>query len=108
MKASLSKHAPDLPFKAVVTAERLGKLVSTARRARAWTQDDLAAKADVSRISVARAESGDTRLALHLWLKMLWACDQLERLDEFLDPAKDETGATLAIQSLPTRVRRGK
>jgi DNA-binding XRE family transcriptional regulator len=98
----------DLPYPALQTAQRLGRLVNVARRARAWTQEDLAAKADVSRITVVRAEKGDASLGLWLWLKLLWACDQLHRLDDLLDPAKDENGSALALDALPTRIQRSR
>lgn len=105
--ASKSTHH-DLPYPAVQAATRLGHLVSVARRARAWTQEDLAAKADVSRATVVRAERGDSSLGLYLWLKLLWACDQLERLEEVLNPAQDKTGVALALEALPTRIHRSR
>lgn len=38
--------------------QRLGERVKDARRARGWSQGDLAAAADVSRATVARIEAG--------------------------------------------------
>ena len=96
----------DLPFRVVQVTERLGQLVNVARRSRRWTQADLAAKAGCSVSTVASAERGDPRLAMYLWLKVLWATGQLERLDAALDPELDAEGVKDLQAQLPKRIRR--
>jgi len=98
----------DLPFAAAQIAERLGELVSTARRARGWTQADLAAKAQVSDSTLYAAERGDARISLQHWLRLLWATDQLDRLAEAIDPAKDTPAVREMLSNLPRRVRRSR
>lgn len=96
----------DLPFQAVRVAERMGHLVSVARRSRRWTQADLAAKAGCGLSTVAAAERGDPRLGLQHWLKLLWATDQLQRIDAALPPELDDAGVKELHAHLPKRVRR--
>jgi transcriptional regulator with XRE-family HTH domain len=98
----------DLPFTAARTAERLGELVSAARRSRGWTQADLAAKAEVSVSTLYAAERGDARIALQHWLRLLWATDQLDRIAAAIDPAQDEQGVRAMLSDLPRRVRRSR
>ncbi|HSW14611.1 MAG TPA: helix-turn-helix domain-containing protein [Solimonas sp.] len=87
-------------------AARMGHLVSVARRSRRWTQADLAAKAGCGLSTVAAAEKGDSRVALQHWLRLLWATDQLERIDEALPPELDNDGVKELHARLPKRVRR--
>lgn len=86
-------------------ADRLGNLVSIARRQRLWTQADLAAKADISLSTVLDIEKGSPSVQLGLWLKALWALDQTDRLIKFAQPSADEEGVGMMVQQLPKRVR---
>lgn len=103
MKTSLVKD--ELPFAAAEVLDRLGLLVSIARRQRLWTQSDLAAKAEVGLNTVGKIEKGSPSVAFGHWLKVLWAVDQTERLADVASPDRDKTGVLLMIQRLPQRVR---
>lgn len=96
----------DLPFKAARVAARMGHLVSVARRSRRWTQADLAAKAGCGLSTVVAVEKGDARVAFQHWLRLLWATDQLPRIDEVLPPELDSDGVKELHARLPKRVRR--
>lgn len=95
----------DSPYPVVRAAQRFGELVNIARRARGWTQADLAAMSGISVSTLYAAEKGDARIALHAWLKLLWATGQLDRISEVLDPMKDESLRGDWLASLPRRVK---
>lgn len=102
MRRSIDKEL--VPHLAVEVAERLGILVSVARRQRLWTQADLAAKAEVGLTTLAAIERGGLQVQLGHWLKVLWAVDQLHRLAELSRPDGDATGVELMVERLPKRV----
>jgi ribosome-binding protein aMBF1 (putative translation factor) len=70
-----------LPFEAENVSLALGETISLARRARFWSQGDLAAKMGVSVNTVVNLEKGRPSVSLAQVLKALWTLDRLHVLD---------------------------
>ncbi|MCB4349480.1 helix-turn-helix domain-containing protein [Burkholderia cenocepacia] len=84
MKKAL--HADLLPFEAEEVVTSLGETVTLARRAREWTQADLASKMGASVNTVVNIEKGRPSVAFGQVLNALWALDLLGGLRESLRP----------------------
>ncbi|MCA8050706.1 helix-turn-helix domain-containing protein [Burkholderia arboris] len=81
-----SLHADLLPFEAEEVVTSLGETVALARRAREWTQADLASKMGASVNTVVNIEKGRPSVAFGQVLNALWALDLLGGLRESLRP----------------------
>ncbi|WP_334043693.1 helix-turn-helix domain-containing protein [Burkholderia ambifaria] len=79
-------HADLLPFEAEEVVTSLGETVTLARRAREWTQADLASKMGASVNTVVNIEKGRPSVAFGQVLNALWALDLLGGLRESLRP----------------------
>lgn len=103
VKKSLSPQM--LPFEAEEVVTSIGQTVSLARRARGWTQSDLAGKMDVSVNTVVNLEKGRPSVAFGQVLMALWT---LDRLDVLRDAARVESDPVIqkeALSRIPRRAR---
>lgn len=94
-----------LPFEAEEVVTAIGQTISLARRARGWTQPDLAAKMDVSVNTVVNLEKGRPSVAFGHVLMALWT---LDRLDVLRDAARAELDPVIqkeALSRIPRRAR---
>jgi ribosome-binding protein aMBF1 (putative translation factor) len=96
-----------LPFEAEEVADAIGQIISLARRARGWTQADLAAKMDASRDTVMSLEKGRPSVSFGQVLKALWTLDRLDILREVTQTELDPVLQAEAIARMPQRVRGG-
>jgi transcriptional regulator with XRE-family HTH domain len=103
MKVSASKAI--LPLQAEDALQRLGQRINVARRARSWTQADLAAKAGVSLSTLAAIESGAPTVQIGFYLSVLHVIDALEGLEHIAVLGTDREAIELLTESLPLRVR---
>jgi DNA-binding transcriptional regulator YiaG len=94
-----------LPFEAEEVVTSIGEAVSLARRARGWTQSDLAAKMGVSVNTIVNLEKGRPSVAFGQVVMALWTLDRLDVLRAAgrveLDPVVQQE----ALRRMPQRAR---
>lgn len=83
----------------------LGKEISTARRVRRLSQEDLAQRIGASLSTVRRMEEGYAGTALHTFLRALHVLGRLEDLMRVMAAENDAAGMQLMREQLPQRVR---
>ncbi|ALM85820.1 helix-turn-helix domain-containing protein [Bordetella sp. N] len=84
---------------------RLGQEISTARRARRLSQEDLAQRIGTSLSTVRRMEDGHPGTALHAFLRALHVLGRLADVVNVLATENDALGMELMREQLPQRVR---
>nr|WKF56525.1 hypothetical protein HUO10_000983 [Paraburkholderia busanensis] len=94
-----------LPFEAEEVATSIGKKIQLARRARGWTQSDLAAKMGVSVNMIVNLEKGLPSVAFGQVVMALWVLDGLDVLREAARVDLDPVIQQEALSRLPQRVR---
>lgn len=91
---------------AVVTAvRRLGANIALARKRRQWSQEYLAERAGVTRITERRVEEGKLGTGIGAYVAVLWALDLHRDLELLAGPALDTEGLTLMDARLGERIR---
>jgi len=71
---------------AISAIASLGKAVRRSRRARAMTQEDLAERARVSRLTVLKIESGNPGVAMRAWASVMEVLGLLDAFRDLSDP----------------------
>jgi ribosome-binding protein aMBF1 (putative translation factor) len=99
------QSADILPYRASQLIEQIGQRISLGRRARLWTQADLAAKIGVSVNTLVSIEKGRATVAFGLIVKALWALDCLDGLEQVAKPEDDGAVQMAASRNMPLRVR---
>jgi len=84
---------------------RLGQDISTARRVRRLSQEDLAQRIGTSLSTVRRMEDGYPGTALHTFLRALHVLGRLEDMVKVMATENDTLGMELVREQLPQRVR---
>ena len=84
---------------------RLGQEISTARRVRRLSQEDLAQRIGTSLSTVRRMEDGYSGTALHTFLRALHVLGRLEGVLKAMATENDALGMELVREQLPQRVR---
>ena len=84
---------------------RLGRDLSTARRIRRLSQEDLAQRIGTSLSTVRRMEDGYPGTALHTFLRALHVLGRLEDVLKVMATENDMLGMELVREQLPQRVR---
>ena len=84
---------------------RLGQDISTARRMRRLSQEDLAQRIGTSLSTVRRMEDGYPGTALHTFLRALQVLGRLEPMVKVMAMENDALGTELVREQLPQRVR---
>ena len=84
---------------------RLGQDISTARRIRRLSQEDLAQRIGTSLSTVRRMEDGYPGTALHTFLRALHVLGRLEDVVRVMATENDALGMELVREQLPQRVR---
>jgi DNA-binding XRE family transcriptional regulator len=100
-----STSSPVLPFAVDDALRALGQRIATARKARYWTQSELAAKAGVGLNSVVNIERGAQTVQIGIWFLVLWAMDLLDALEGVARLEDDQEGLASLKNRLPRRVR---
>lgn len=93
------------PAAVTQTVVRLGANIAAARINRRWRQQDLAAKAGVSRQVIIRVEAGHLGVGIGAYVAALWAMGIHEDVGNLAGPERDLEGQTLAAARLGKRVR---
>jgi transcriptional regulator with XRE-family HTH domain len=84
---------------------RLGQDISTARRMRRLSQEDLAQRIGTSLSTVRRMEDGYPGTALHTFLRALQVLGRLDAVVDVMAMENDVLGMELVRELLPQRVR---
>ncbi|RMX05691.1 XRE family transcriptional regulator [Corticibacter populi] len=84
---------------------RLGQDISTARRMRRLSQEDLAQRIGTSLSTVRRMEEGYPGTALHTFLRALQVLGRLDAVLKMMAMENDVLGMELVREQLPQRVR---
>lgn len=84
---------------------RLGQDISTARRMRRLSQEDLAQRIGTSLSTVRRMEDGYPGTALHTFLRALQVLGRLDAVVNVMAMENDVLGMELVRELLPQRVR---
>ena len=95
-----------LPVRVQRSATEIGRHIVTWRKLQNLTAGQVAERANVSRTTLRRLEQGDAGVGLSVFLSVVRALGQLERLVEVLDPYETDLGRARAEDTLPERVRR--
>lgn len=94
-----------LPAAVVQTVSELGNHVAIARHRRKLRQEDLAAKAGISHVTLARIEAGAPGTGIGAYASVLWALGLHHQLAAVARPDLDAEGEALATARLGERVR---
>ena len=92
------------PHDVIDTLCAIGKGISTSRRARQITQQELADRAGISRQTVIAIEKGSPEVAIGNYGAALWAMDLHRSMEKCIET--DEVGVKMMESELPVRVRR--
>jgi transcriptional regulator with XRE-family HTH domain len=84
----------------------IGERISTARKRRKLTMEDMALRMFVTRKTLSRLEKGDPGVSLGVLASALWVLGLEKDLLSIAAPENDKTGAFLEKQRLPERVRK--
>ncbi|WP_207557036.1 helix-turn-helix domain-containing protein [Paraburkholderia acidicola] len=102
----IAQHLDLLPFEAEEVVVAIGKKIQLARRARGWTQSDLAAKMGVGINMIVNLEKGSPSVAFGQVVMALWTLDSLGPLREAARTDLDPVIQQEALSRL-TRSKRG-
>lgn len=94
-----------VPVAVEQTIRTLGGHIAEARIRRRMSQQELATRAGVSRVTIVRLEQGHPRVELAAAVAALWALDLHRDLESIASLDRDPVGATLAQARLGTRAR---
>jgi transcriptional regulator with XRE-family HTH domain len=95
-----------VPHAVALALSRLGANIAVARKRRALTQEDLAAKAGVTHVTLRRAERGSPGTSAGVYFAALWAMGLEAEIAAIASPDRDEVGKQLERSRLGKRVRR--
>lgn len=93
------------PASVVHAVARLGANIAAARINRRWRQEDLAAKAGVTRRVIIRVEAGKLGVGIGAYVAALWALGLHQDVGDLASPERDLEGQTLVAARLGERVR---
>jgi transcriptional regulator with XRE-family HTH domain len=106
-KAPKNLRPESAPTAIVEAVARLGANIATARINRQLRQEDLAAKAGVTRRVIIRVEEGRLGVGIGAYVAALWAMGLHQDVAQLASPEHDVEGQTLAAARLGERVRPG-
>ena len=94
-----------MPLPVERALRRLGQDISTARRMRRLSQEDLARRIGPALSTVRRLEDGYPGTALHTFLRALQVLGRLDAMTRVMAMEHDAHGMELIRERLPQRVR---
>jgi transcriptional regulator with XRE-family HTH domain len=86
---------------------QLGRSIGTARVRRRLREDDLAAKAGITRTTLRRVEAGALGTGIGAYIAVLWALGLHHDIAQVAGPERDIEGQTLEAARRGERVRPG-
>ncbi len=97
---------PSIPLPAVQALRKLGRDLALARRKRALSTRDMAARLFVSRDTLWRLERGEPTVAIGTLATAIFVLGLHDRLADLAAPERDELALELDERRLPQRIRR--
>jgi transcriptional regulator with XRE-family HTH domain len=97
-----------IPLPAGRALRKLGHDLALARRKRAISTAEMAARLFVSRDTLWRLERGDPTVAMGTLVTAAFVLGLHDRLADFAAPASDELALSLDERRLPQRIRRSR
>ncbi len=94
------------PMKTKLAAKSIGESITTWRKLRGFTMQQLAEKANISRATMSRLEKGDPSVSFETTLNVATMLGILDRVIDAFDPFETDYGRLRAEEELPQRVRR--
>lgn len=88
-----------------LAARELGEYITTWRKLRGLTMQQLAERANTSRSTIAKLEHGDPTISFEIFLNTCGTLGVLDRVKEAVDPYENDLGRIRADQMLPQRIR---
>lgn len=99
-------RADTAPSAVVAVARQIGANIAAARKRRRWREQDLAARAGITRTTLRHVEAGKLGTGIGAYLAMLWALG-LEKDARYLASVDvDSLGKVLTESRLGARMRR--
>lgn len=100
-----AERAAKIPASIEARLASLGQRIRAARVRRSLRQEDLAARAGLSRKAIEAVESGKLTTGIGTYLQALWAMGLDRELDLIADPGLDRDGLALELNAQTKRVR---
>lgn len=95
-----------IPVKRVL--KKMGEDMKEARIRRRISSGLMAARAGISRPTLAKVEKGDPATSLGIYAKVLFVLGMTDKLSDLADIKYDQTGLLVDSMALPKRVRNKK
>ena len=92
-----------LPLPVAESVQELGNRIRIARLRRGWSVVELAAKAGLSRNTLAKMERGNPGPSLGDWYSVIWLLGLDKTLTQVADPELDSHGKALEAARRPRR-----
>lgn len=105
MRGKTDTRPLTLPDSIVSRLAQLGQRIRAARIRRGLRQEDLAAKAGLSRKAIDAVESGKLTTGIVTYMQALWAMGLDREVDLIADPGLDRDGLALELDAQTKRVR---
>lgn len=96
-----------LPPSPAAHLERLGQNIRTARKLRALSMQDLAARCMTTRETIRRLELGHPGVSIGVLAQVLWVLQLDAQLGQIAALENDAIGQAMAVTRLPKRVSSG-
>ena len=96
--------AHDLPANPAANLERLGPNIRAARKLRALSMQDLAARTMTTRETIRRLENGHPGVSLGVLAHVLWVLQLDDQLGRMASLESDPVGRAMAVSRLPKRI----
>lgn len=94
-----------LPARVKRSLKKFGEDLRIARQKRHLTVSMMAERIGVAKSTYLRAEKGDPKVTLGVYVMALFVLGLSEAFTNLIDPSKDEQGLLLDVGRLPKRVR---
>lgn len=94
-----------LPARVKRSLKKFGEDLRIARQKRHLTVSMMAERIGVAKSTYLRAEKGDPKVTLGVYVMALFVLGLSEAFTNLFDPSKDEQGLLLDVARLPKRVR---
>ena len=103
-KSNLTQET--VPFAVASALKRLGSNIALARKRRGMQQEELAAKAGTTHVTLRRVERGNPTTSIAAYFVVLWAMGLDAELADLASPDRDEVGKQFERNHAAHRVRR--
>jgi hypothetical protein len=100
-----TRSGPSLPLPVTRALRKLGADLRDARRRRRIPTTTMAARASISRTTLAKIERGDPGVQLGHYATVIFILGLTDRLNDLVDVRYDKTGLELDEERLPQRIR---